>query len=124
MFSDILGAGRFARIGIPFPETLAGVVGFTETLCGLLIIIGLLTRLAALPLIGVLVVALLTTKVPILLGHDLWIFHLAGDIKRHGFWSMMHESRTDLTMLLGALYLLLVGGGRWSIDARLKRERR
>jgi len=48
-----------------------------------------------------------------------WIFHLAQDIKRTGFWSMMHEARADLTMLLGSLYLLIRGGGRWSLDAHL-----
>jgi uncharacterized membrane protein YphA (DoxX/SURF4 family) len=49
------------------------------------------------------------------------MFHLAQDIKRTGFWSMMHEARADLTMLLGCVYLLIVGAGRWSLDARLAR---
>ena len=55
----------------------------------------------------------------ILLGHDVWIFKLSADIKRHGFWSAQHEARADLTMLLGSIYVLMVGGGRWSIDALL-----
>ena len=50
------------------------------------------------------------------LGHDIWIFHLAGDIKRTGFWSMMHEARADLTMLLSCIYLAIVGAGSWSVD--------
>jgi len=58
--------------------------------------------------------------VPILLGHDFWIFHLP-KLSRYGFWSMMHEARADLTMLLGCLYLLIVGAGRWSLDALLRR---
>jgi uncharacterized membrane protein YphA (DoxX/SURF4 family) len=117
---DILGAGRFARIGIPFPDLMGPFVGVVETVCGLLIIIGLFTRLAAVPLIIIMIVALLSTKLPILLGHDVWLFHLAQDIKRTGFWSTMHESRADLTMLLGSIYLLIAGGGRWSIDARVR----
>ena len=69
------------------------------------------------------IVALVSTKLPILVGHDVGIFHLSADIKRLGFWSMMHEARADLTMLLGALYLLIEGGGAWSLDATLARQR-
>jgi putative oxidoreductase len=123
VFADSLGAGRFAKIGIPFPEVMGPFVGVVETVCGALIIVGLLTRLAAIPLIIIMIVALISTKLPILLGHDVGMFHLAQDIKRTGFWSMMHEARADLTMLLGCIYLLIVGAGRWSLDARLARKR-
>lgn len=121
IFADVLGAGRFAKIGIPFPDVLAPFVGTVEIICGALIILGLLTRLASIPLIIIMIVALVSTKLPILLGHDVWMFHLASDIKRTGFWSAMHESRADLTMLLGCVYLLIVGAGRWSLDAVLVR---
>ena len=121
IFPDILGAGRFARIGIPFPNVTGPFVGAVEAVCGLLIILGVLTRIASIPLIIIMIVALISTKVPILVGHDVWIFHLAQDIKRTGFWSMMHESRADLTMLLGSIYLLIVGAGRWSLDALIRR---
>jgi putative oxidoreductase len=116
IFPDILGAGRFARIGIPLPDVMGPFVGVVETVCGLLIIIGLFSRLAAIPLIIIMIVALISTKLPILLGHDIWIFHLANDIKRTGFWSMMHEARADLTMLLSCIYLAIVGAGYWSAD--------
>lgn len=121
IFADALGAGRFTKIGIPFPDVLGPFVGWVEIVCGLLIILGLLTRLAAIPLIVIMIVALVSTKLPILLGHDVWMFHLAADIKRTGFWSTMHESRADLTMLLGCIYLLIVGAGRWSLDSVLAR---
>jgi putative oxidoreductase len=120
-FADVLGAGRFTKIGIPFPDVMAPFVGTFEIVCGSLIILGLWTRLAAIPLIVIMIVALVSTKLPSLLGHDVWMFHLAQDIKRTGFWSMMHEARADLTMLLGCVYLLIVGAGRWSLDARLAR---
>jgi putative oxidoreductase len=120
-YPDILGAGRFARIGIPFPEIMGPFVGMVETICGALIILGLFTRLAAVPLIVIMIVALVSTKLPILLGHDVGMFHLSADMKRTGFWSAMHESRADLTMLLGCIYLLIVGAGKWSLDARLVR---
>jgi putative oxidoreductase len=83
MFADILGAGRFANIGIPCPEIMGPFVGIVETICGALIIARLLTRLAAIPLIIVMIVAILSTKIPFLLGHDFWIFHVS-KLPRYG----------------------------------------
>jgi len=113
-----VGAGRFARIGIPWPDTMGPLVGLTETVCGALIILGLATRLAAIPLIVIMLVAIVSTKIPILLGQDFGIFHFAPS-SRTGFWSMLHEARADFDMLLGCIYLLIVGGGAWSLDARI-----
>jgi uncharacterized membrane protein YphA (DoxX/SURF4 family) len=118
IFPEILGAGRFTRIGIPLPDVMGPFVGVVEIVCGALIIVGLLTRLAAIPLIITMIVAIVSTKIPILLGHEFWIFHLP-KFDRYGFWSAAHESRADLAMLLGSLYLLIEGAGRWSIDAVL-----
>jgi len=120
---DVLGAGRFANIGIPYPELMGPFVGAVEIVCGTLIILWLLTRLAAIPRIIIMVGAIVSTKVPILLGHDFWIFHLP-KLPRYGFWSMMHEARADFDMLLGALYLLIEGAGAWSLDAMLARDGR
>ena len=120
-FPDILGAGRFANIGIPYPELMGPFVGTLEIVCGALIILGLFTRLASIPLIVTMIVAILSTKVPIMLGHDLWMFHLP-KLQRYGFWSMMHEARADFDMLLGSVYLLIEGGGVWSLDALLSRD--
>ena len=75
-----------------------------------------------LTLLIVMVVAVVSTKVPILVGHDVGPFHLAADIKRVGFWSAQHEAGADLTMFLGLMFLLIVGAGRWSLDARLSRR--
>jgi putative oxidoreductase len=120
-FPAFLGAGRFANIGIPYPEFMATFVGVTEIVCGALIIVGLFTRLAAIPLIIIMVVAIVSTKIPILLGHDFWIFHVP-KLPRFGFWSMLHEARADFDMLLGSLYLLIAGAGEWSLDALLSRD--
>jgi|SRR5579863_2120521 len=120
-FPHILGAGRFANIGIPYPDLMGPFVGVVETICGALIIAGLCTRLAAIPLIVIMIVAIVSTKVPILLGDEFWIFHLA-KLARYGFWSMAHEARADFAMLLGSLYLLIEGAGAWSLDALLARE--
>jgi putative oxidoreductase len=105
-----------ARIGIPAPDVMGPFVGGVEIVCGALLVIGLLTRLAAVPLLVDIGVAILSTKVPILLGHGYGPFTLP-QVTRYGFWSMASEARTDFAMLLGLLFLLIVGGGPWSLDA-------
>lgn len=118
LFPAELGVGRFVKIGIPWPEITAPFVGGVEITCGALVILGLLTRLATIPLLINISVAILSTKIPILLGHGFWSFTLA-KLPRYGLLSMLHEARTDISMLLGGLFLLLVGAGAWSLDARL-----
>jgi uncharacterized membrane protein YphA (DoxX/SURF4 family) len=113
-----LGAGRFSKIGIPAPEVMGPFVGAVEVCCGALLILGLLTRLAAVPLIIDISTAIVATKVPVLLGHGFWGFALA-KLPHYGLLSMIHEARTDLSMLLGLLFLLIVGAGAWSLDARM-----
>jgi len=107
LFPDALGVGRFMKIGIPFPEFSAPFVGVVETVGGALIILGLFTRLASLLLMINISVAIVTTKFPMLM--------------KDGFWKTVHESRVDGSMLLGSLFLLIVGAGTWSLDhARAK----
>lgn len=117
LFPAALGEGRFAAIGLPAPGLLAPTVGIIEVVCGALVLAGLLTRVASVPLIGVMLGALITTKLPILLGRDVGPFVVRA-MDRYGFWAVAHEARTDLSMLLGALFLLIVGPGPWSLDAR------
>jgi uncharacterized membrane protein YphA (DoxX/SURF4 family) len=116
LFAELLGAGRFGRIGIPWPNTMGPLVGAVEVFCGALLLLGLFTRLAAIPLLCDISVAILSTKIPILLGHPYGPFHLA-QLNRYGFWSMASEARTDFSMLLGLLFLFIVGAGPWSLDA-------
>jgi putative oxidoreductase len=118
MYPGENGVGRFAKIGIPSPEVTAPFVGVVEIVCGALIILGLLTRLAAVPLIINMLVAIFTTKIPILLGYGFWGFSLR-NVPYYGFWGMAHEMRTDWSMLLGSLFLLIAGAGALSIDAYL-----
>jgi putative oxidoreductase len=103
LFPETLGVGRFTKIGIPAPEFLAPFVGAVEIGCGLLVVLGLVTRQAAVPLLIDILVAIVTTKTPMLL--------------KSGFWATAHEARTDYSMLLGLSFLLVVGGGPWSLDA-------
>ena len=116
LYPEELGAGRFVKIGIPSPEAMGPFVGGVEIVCGSLLLLGLLTRLAAIPLIITMCVAILSTKIPILLGEEFWGFSLR-KLPRYGLLSMLHEARNDLCMLLGSLFLLIVGAGRWSVDA-------
>lgn len=102
---DGLGVGRFAKIGIPFPSFFAPFDGVFEIACGLALALGLLTRWAAIPMIVNMLVAITTTKIPMLL-HD-------------GFVKAAHEARLDFTMLLACLFLLLAGGGALSLDSLL-----
>ena len=121
LYPDYLGAGRFARIGIPFHEVMGPFVGAMEILAGALVLVGLATRPAALNLIGIMCVAILTTKIPILLGTGFWGFSLR-ELSRYGFLSMAHEMRNDWAMLMGSIFLLFTGGGRWSLDLFLSRR--
>ncbi len=108
LFADQLGVGRFARIGLPAPDLLAPVVGGIEVTCGLLVLVGCLTRLAVVPLLIIMAVALVSTKVPILL--------------ERGFWEMAHEARTDWSMTLASVFVLIEGAGPWSVDRWLVRR--
>ena len=122
LFHDALGVGRFIKIGIPHPEIMAPFVGAFEIGCGSLIILGLLTRLAAIPMIINMTVAIASTKIPMLLGHGYWIF-IPPKLNQYGFWSMAHEARVDFAMLLSAIFLLIVGAGSISLDALFFRYR-
>jgi putative oxidoreductase len=116
LYPDALGIGRFEKIGIPAPGLTAPFVGGIEIVCGVLVVAGLFTRWASILLLIDISVAILSTKIPILLGHGFWMFTLT-KLPRYGFLSMMHEARTDFSMWLGLVFLLIVGAGRWSLDA-------
>jgi uncharacterized membrane protein YphA (DoxX/SURF4 family) len=102
LFPAEVGTGRFAKIGIPNPEFFGPFVGTFEIICGILVILGLFTRLAVVPLLIIMLVAITTTK-------------LAG-LPEVGFWETAHGARTDFAMLLSNLFLLLTGSGKWSVD--------
>lgn len=108
IFPYLLGVGRFEKIGLPYPSFFGSFVGTFEIVCGFFILLGLLTRLACIPLITIMIGAILTTK--------LKIYYSAG------FWELLHESRTDWSMFLGSLFLLIKGSGYWSLDYSLSKR--
>lgn len=118
---DELGVGRFTSIGIPAPQVMAPFVGLVEIVCGALVLVGLFTRLAAIALLIDITVAIVSTKIPIWLGHAYWRFTLP-KLKHYGLLGMLHEARTDFSMLLGLIFLLLAGAGSWSVDAKMRQS--
>lgn len=102
-----MGVERFTKIGFPHPAFTAHFVGVFEILCGLLVLVGLLTRLASVPLLVVICTAIATTKIPELFHHG------------QGFWFMVSDARTDFAMLTSLIFLLIAGSGAYSVDERL-----
>jgi putative oxidoreductase len=114
---DALGPGRFIKSGIPGGTFLAYLDGVFEIGCGVLILAGLFTKLATLPMIVDMLGALSITKVPLLWGHaPLYP-------KEGGFWDFFHEGRLEVAMLCGSVFLLIVGAGTYSFDARMNHDR-
>jgi len=113
--ADALGAGRFEKIGLPASALLANFDGVLEIGCGLLILAGLFTKLATLPMIADMLGAILLTKVPLLWGNA------ALYPKEAGVWDFLHEARLEFAMLCGCLFLFIIGAGAFSADARVNR---
>ena len=105
---DLVGPGRFEEIGFAHPEFWAWFTGVFEIACGMLAILGLFTRLAAVPLLCIMVVAFITTKWPVLINE--------------GLWAMAHAYRTDFAMTMLSIFLLISGGGKFSCDQFLFRR--
>ncbi len=105
LFPELLGTGRFLNIGFSHPAFWAYFTGAFEIVCGLLILIGLLTRVASIPLLIVMITAFVTTKWPLLVNK--------------GVWPWAHEYRTDFAMTLLLIYLLIYGAGKFSIDSKI-----
>jgi uncharacterized membrane protein YphA (DoxX/SURF4 family) len=108
LFPEIVGAGRFEKIGFANPEFLAAFVSSFEIACGILVLIGFTIRIAAIPLLIIMITALTTTKIPILL--------------EKGFWQMAHDSRTDFAMTILIIFLFIYGSGKLSIDYHINRK--
>jgi len=105
LFPELLGTGRFTKIGFSNPEFWAYFTGTFEIICGALVLLGLLTRVASIPLLIIMITAFLSTKWPLLIDKGIWV--------------MAHEYRTDFAMTLLLIYLLIYGGGGCSVDIKL-----
>jgi putative oxidoreductase len=112
MLSNELGAGRFAHMGLPMPHLLADVVGIIEIVSGAAVILNLYTGEAAVLLLCVIVTALITTKLPILLGHSIGHFGVSKTVAHTGVFGFLHEARTDLAMLFCLVAIMIDSGVR------------
>jgi len=101
-----MGVARFTKIGFAHPDFTAHFVGTFEIICGSLVLLGLWTRVAAVPLMIVISTAIATTKIPELFRAN------------QGFWYMVSDARTDFAMFCSLIFLILMGGGSWALDAR------
>jgi uncharacterized membrane protein YphA (DoxX/SURF4 family) len=108
LFPELVGAGRFEKIGFTNPEFLASFVASFEIICGVLILLGFSIRVAAIPLLIIMITAITTTKIPIL--------------PEKGFWQMAHDSRTDFAMTILIIFLLIYGAGKLSADYIFQRK--
>lgn len=108
LYPELVGVGRFTKIGFEHPEFWAGFTAVFEIVCGLMIFSGLFVRLAVIPILVIMTTAIITTKIPIL--HD------------SGFWYMAHAARTDFAMTLTSVFLLIYGSGKWSVDKWMERK--
>ncbi len=108
LFPELLGTGRFLKIGFSNPAFWAYFTGSFEIICSIFILLGLFVRVASIPLMIIMITAFVTTKWPILIDK--------------GFWAMAHEYRTDFAMTILLIYLLIAGSGNWSIDSKINKS--
>jgi len=113
-YPALRGPGRFAEMGWPVPEVVSNLVGGMEVVCGTLILLGLFARLAAFGTVILMMVAILTTKIPIWVGAGFGPFEVQ-QVSEYGFWHMTHAMRADWAMLMGSLVLIYAGSGPWSL---------
>ena len=115
------GVGRFTKLGFPAPHFTATADGWFEIVGGLLLLTGLLTRAVAIPFVIEMIVAMLSTKIPMYLGTS--PLPLPPVPPQIGFWAVLHEIRSEYAQLFTCAFLVAVGPGRWSLDALLARRR-
>jgi len=115
------GVGRFTKLGFPLPHATASFVGGLEIVGGALLIAGLFTRLVAIPFVFEMIVATLSTKIALYLGTSPLPLPPAPPVV--GLWAVLHETRSEYAQLLTSLFLVIVGPGLWSLDARWRRAK-
>ena len=118
IFPDELGVGRFAHIGFISPSVLSPFVGGVEIAAGAAVLMNLYAGDAALLLLAVIVMAIVSPKIPILLGRPWGPFSLAKNVTHTGWLGFLHEARTDLAMLFCLVAIVIDSG------ARLGRQKR
>ena len=112
------GAGRFAHIGIPYPQVFGPLVGLVEIGAGAAVLANFYAGDGALLLLTVILTAIVSTKIPILLGRPLGPLALPKNVTRYGLLGFLHESRTDLAMLFSLIAIAIDSGVRGGRQTR------
>jgi uncharacterized membrane protein YphA (DoxX/SURF4 family) len=111
------GVGRFTKLGMPFPYFTATFIACLEIVGGLLLLSGLMTRVIAIPFVGEMIVAILSTKISLYLGTS--PLPLPPAPPKMGLWAVLHEIRSEYAQVMTVIFLLINGPGKWSLDALL-----
>jgi putative oxidoreductase len=112
------GSGRFAHIALIYPQVLGPLVGLVEIAAGAAVLANFFAGDAAIFLLAVILAALVTTKIPILLGHPLGPFALPKNVNHTGILGFLHESRTELAMLFSLVAIAVDSGVRGGRQTR------
>ena len=110
--------GFFSSLGLPLPEISAALAAGTELAGGLLLILGLFTKLAALPLSITMLVAYLTAH-----QKSLQVFFLGAKIEGNAC-SVNFFAQSPYPFLFTCLVLMFFGAGKFSLDRLLSNSKR
>ena len=107
--TNVAGAtGYFNSLGLPSPDMLPYLVGGLELAMGVCLILGLATRYAALA-------AFIFVLVATAIAHRYWAYPPQAQAAQYA------QFTKNLAIMGGALYVLVSGAGRFSLDAMLRR---
>ena len=115
------GVGRFTKLGFPFPGPTATFVAIVEIVGGSLMVAGWQTRVVSIVFVIEMLVAMLSTKITMFLGIS--PLPLPSVPPQTGLWAVLHEIRSEYAQMFIALFLMLQGPGRLSLD-KWQRDRR
>lgn len=108
--TNVVGTtGYFTNLGVPSPSMMPYLVGSLELALGVALVLGLATRYAA-------IVSFLFVLVATLIAHRYWTYPAPAQAAQFG------QFTKNLAIMGGALFVLVAGAGRFSVDAKLAKS--